>query len=193
MDESPTNPIGGSNSAGNALSQASAIAAGNIKDTSPFKDIMQTLEKPPPTPPSGYDGTGGSFQDGSFAIGGGVTGPLPFKNSGVYTSPPRSADYFIGNKNKGSSFSFIKNNFRLPRSNSTVTSSMSQPQDLSGNPVSPPPLVSRPLAAGSTPGSFQVNNRRNILVQIFILILPNCNNAKFAAENCIFIFPGAFI
>ena len=160
MDESPTNPIGGNISAGNALSQASAIAAGNMKDSSPFKDIMQTLEKPPPTPPSFYDGAGGSSQDGSFAIGGGVTGPLPFKNSGVYNSPPRSADYYMGNKNKGSSFSFIKNNFRLPRSNSTVTSSMSQHQDICSNPVSP----SRPLASGSTPGSFQVNNLKNIFV-----------------------------
>ena len=170
MDESPTNPIGGTISAGNALSQASAIAAGNIKDSSPFKDIMQTLEKPPPTPPSGYGGSGGSFQDGTFAIGGGVTGQLPFKNSGVYSSPPRSADYFIGNKNKGSSFSFIKNNFRLPRSNSTVTSSMSQPQDLSGNPVSPPPLVSRPLASGSTPGSFQVNDRKLFSYKILYML-----------------------
>ena len=158
MDESPTNPIGGNISAGNALSQASAIAAGNIKDSSPFKDIMQTLEKPPPTPPFGSDGADSSLQNSSFAIGGGVTGHLPFKNSGVYTSPPRSADYYMGNKSKGSSFSFIKNNFRLPRSNSTVTSSMSQPQDLSGNPISPPPPVSRPLAPGSTPGSFQVTN-----------------------------------
>ena len=118
---------------------------------------MQTLEKPPPTPPSGCEG-GGSLQSSTFAIGGGVTGQLPFKNTGVYSSPPKSADYYSGNKNKGSSFSFIKNNWRLPRSNSTVTSSMSQPQDLSANnPVSPPPPVSRPLAPSSTPGSFQVS------------------------------------
>ena len=157
MDESPTNSAGGNIITGNALSQASAIAAGNIKDPSPFKEIMQTLEKPPPTPPSGCEG-GGSLQGSTFAIGGGVTGPLPFKNTGVYSSPPKSADYYSGNKNKGSSFSFIKNNWRLPRSNSTVTSSMSQPQDLSANnPVSPPPSVSRPLAPSSTPGSFQVS------------------------------------
>ena len=153
VDESPTNPVGGNITTGNALSQASAIAAGNIKDSSPFKDIMQTLEKPPVTPTT--EG-GGSLQGSTFAIGGGVT--EKFKNSGVYSSPPKSADYYSGNKNKGSSFSFIKNNWRLPRSNSTVTSSMSQPQDLSGNnPVSPPPPVSRPLAPSSTPGSFQVS------------------------------------
>ena len=151
MDESPTNPCGGNFSGGNALSQATAIAAGNIKDSSPFKDIMQTLEKPPPTPPSGGEG-GGSLQGSTFAIGGGVTGPsLPFKNAGVYNSPPRSADYYSSGKNKGPSFSFIKNNFRLPRSNSTVTASRSQPQDLSGNPVSP-----GSVAPASTSGSFQV-------------------------------------
>ena len=159
--------MGGNNITGNALSQASAIAAGHIKDPSPFKDIMQTLEKPPPTPPSGHEG-GGSLQGSTFAIGGGVT--EKFKNSGVYSSPPKSADYYSGNKNKGSSFSFIKNNWRLPRSNSTVTSSMSQPQDLSGNnPVSPPPHVSRPLAPSSTPGSFQVSIRFIYILLQFVV------------------------
>ena len=152
VDESPTNPTGGN--IGNALSQASAIAAGNIKDSSPFKDIMQTLEKPPPTPPSGGDG--GPLYNSTFAIGGGVTGPLPFQTGNYYNSPPRSADYYSGGKNKGSSFSFIKQNFRLPRSNSTVSASMSQPKDLYGNPISPPPPQSRIISPSSTSGSFQV-------------------------------------
>ena len=130
---------------------------------------MQTLEKPPPTPPSGSDIGGGSSHGSAFAVGGGVTSHFPLKNSGVYSSPPKSADYYSGSKNKGSSFSFIKNNFRLPRSNSTVSSSMSQPQDLS-NPISPPPAVSRPLAPASTPGSFQVNKINVIFLAAFPLV-----------------------
>ena len=158
VDESPTNPTCGG-MGGNALSQATAIAAGNIKDASPFKEIMQTLEKPPPTPPSGECG---GFHNSSFAsAGGGGGGPhLPFKGSNYYNSPPRSADYYSGGKrgsfffqNFGSGKKNFGHSFRLPRSASMRTPS---PPPTSINPTSPPPAPSRPLAPFSTPGSFQV-------------------------------------
>ena len=106
------------------------------KDMSPFKEIMQTLEKPP------------------------NSGPPDFNRKAVrnrpYNSPPRSADYYSGNKNKGSfffhNFAVRKgHNFRLPRSASMRTPS--PPPSAAKSP--PPPPANRPLNSSSTPGSFQ--------------------------------------
>ena len=123
VEESPTNT-------------ASVFFSG--KDASPFKEIMQTLEKPPRDSTSDF--------------------PSKKIRNWQCNSPPRSADYYSAGKNR-SSFFFQNlaavrksHNFRMPRSASMRTPS---PPPASKATSPPPPTPNRPTLSSSTPGSFQ--------------------------------------
>lgn len=176
--KSPTGS--GSGSGLPPLGLGSAEGGQDPKDLSPFKEIMETLEKPPSsaskTAAALYEWPKSPSAPGAVSYRKPPPLPLP-------TSPPKSADFYSGSKGRlagGNSPSFFffhnlavrRSHMRIPRSSSMRTPSPPplqtqaqmtqrlQSSSTSGFPTVSPPLPPPggcPLATSSTPGSFQVN------------------------------------